>query len=84
MLLSLLRWLVLTAVDIYVFLIIVYVIFTWVPVKTGVIGRIDGFLETICDPYLKLFRKFIPPVGNIDWSPIVAILVLQLVVRLIF
>ncbi|MEJ7825507.1 MAG: YggT family protein [Solirubrobacteraceae bacterium] len=38
-----------------------------------------GFLRDVCEPYLGLFRRFIPPIGPIDISPIVAILVLQFV-----
>jgi len=38
-----------------------------------------GFLRDVCEPYLSLFRRFIPPIGPIDVSPIVAILVLQIV-----
>ena len=38
-----------------------------------------GFLRDVCEPYLGLFRRFIPPIGPIDISPIVAILVLQIV-----
>ena len=38
-----------------------------------------GFLRDVCEPYLRIFRRFIPPLGPIDISPIVAILVLQIV-----
>ena len=38
-----------------------------------------GFLRDVCEPYLGIFRRFIPPLGPIDLSPIVAILVLQIV-----
>ena len=31
------------------------------------------------DPYLNLFRRFIPPLGPMDISPIVAFFALQLV-----
>jgi uncharacterized protein YggT (Ycf19 family) len=37
------------------------------------------FLRDVCEPYLSIFRRFIPPIGPLDVSPIVAILVLQLV-----
>jgi YggT family protein len=42
-----------------------------------------GFLRDVCEPYLSIFRRFIPPIGPIDISPIVAVLVLQLVGGLI-
>jgi YggT family protein len=38
-----------------------------------------GFLRDVTEPYLGLFRRFIPPIGPVDVSPIVAILVLQIV-----
>ncbi len=72
-------------VDVYTFIIFVYVIMSWIPVKRGVIADIDNVLAKLCDPYLNLFKKLIPPIGGmIDISPILAILVLQLAVRLLF
>jgi YggT family protein len=38
-----------------------------------------GFLRDVCEPYLRIFRRFIPMIGPIDISPIVALLVLQIV-----
>jgi uncharacterized protein YggT (Ycf19 family) len=37
-----------------------------------------GFLRDVCEPYLGFFRRFIPPLGPLDLSPIVAILVLNI------
>jgi YggT family protein len=37
------------------------------------------FLRDVCEPYLRLFRRFIPPLGMFDFSPIVAIFVLYIV-----
>ena len=42
-----------------------------------------GFLRDVCEPYLGLFRRFIPAIGPLDISPIVAIFVLQFVGALI-
>jgi YggT family protein len=38
-----------------------------------------GFLRDVCEPYLRIFRRFIPPLGPLDLSPIVAIIVLRVV-----
>jgi uncharacterized protein YggT (Ycf19 family) len=38
-----------------------------------------GFLRDVCEPYLSVFRRFIPPLGPIDLSPVVAIILLQIV-----
>ncbi|WP_010649446.1 YggT family protein [Oceanobacillus massiliensis] len=60
----------------YGYAIIVYIFMSWFPgARESSFGRI---LTRICEPYLEQFRKFIPPLGMIDLSPIVAILVLQL------
>lgn len=37
------------------------------------------FLRQVVEPYLRIFRKFIPPLGPLDLSPIVAIFTLQIV-----
>jgi YggT family protein len=42
-----------------------------------------GFLRDVCEPVLGVFRRVIPPLGPLDLSPIVAILVIQFVAHLI-
>jgi YggT family protein len=37
-----------------------------------------GFLRDVSEPYLQLFRRFIPPLGMIDLSPMIAIFVLAI------
>jgi len=69
-------------VQFYIFLIIAYVLMSWFPLK-GVLLDLYGVLASIVEPYLGLFRRFIPPIGSVDISPIVAILVLQVLVRLV-
>ena len=38
-----------------------------------------SFLRDVCDPYLRLFRRFIPQIGAFDLSPMVAIIVLYVI-----
>lgn len=38
-----------------------------------------NFLRDVCEPYLQIFRRFIPPIGPLDITPIVALIVLQVV-----
>jgi YggT family protein len=38
-----------------------------------------SFLRDVCEPYLRIFRRFIPQFGPFDFSPIVAVIVLQIV-----
>jgi len=42
-----------------------------------------GFLRDVCEPYLAIFRRFIPPIGPLDLSPLLGILLLQFVGRLL-
>ena len=75
------KYLLSSLVDVYTMIIFVYVL---IPTKRGILADIDNVLAKICDPYLNLFRKFIPPLGGmVDVSPIVALLVLQFGLRLI-
>lgn len=79
-----LQYLIVTLADVYSMVLFVYVLMSWIPQKTGIIGDIDTVLGKICDPYLNLFRRFIPPIGGmVDISPIFALVVLQFAVRLI-
>ncbi|WP_084715680.1 YggT family protein [Virgibacillus sp. SK37] len=61
---------------IYSYAIIVYIFMSWFPGARE--SSFGSLLTRICEPYLEQFRKFIPPLGMIDLSPIVAIFVLYL------
>ena len=62
--------------DAYSFVIFVYVMMSWIPMGGGIITDVYHALGKICDPFLDLFRRFIPPIGGmVDVSPIVALLV---------
>ena len=67
----------------YTLVIFVYVLMSWFPTSTGIVADIYRVLGKICDPFLNLFKRFIPPIGAIDVSPIVAVLILQFVVRIV-
>lgn len=82
---AMLLYILVRLVDIYTLIIFVYVLMSWIPSKRGLIADIDNVLGKLCDPFLDIFKRFIPPIGGmIDISPIVAILVLQLLVRLLY
>ena len=65
-----------TAIEIYSWALIIYILLSWFPgAKESTFGE---FLARICEPYLEPFRRFIPPLGMIDISPLVAIFALRL------
>ena len=64
-----------TLITFYSYALIAYILMSWFPnARESSIGQ---FLTKICEPYLEPFRRFIPSLGMIDISPIVAILVLN-------
>lgn len=77
-----LEYFIVSLADVYTMILFVYVLMSWIPQKSGIIADIDTVLGRVCDPFLNLFRKFIPPIGGmVDISPIFALLVLQFAVR---
>jgi uncharacterized protein YggT (Ycf19 family) len=69
---------------VYTILIFTYILMSWVRLPYNIwIGRLRGFLHDTVEPYLRLFRRMIPPLGGMDLSPIIALIVLQLVYRVI-
>jgi YggT family protein len=63
-------------IDLYSWALIIYILLSWFPnARESSFGQI---LSRICEPYLEQFRRFVPPLGMIDISPIVAIFVLKL------
>jgi len=79
-----LKQLIASLANAYTTVIFVYVIMSWIPNSTGIVGEVYRVLGKICDPYLNLFKRLIPPIGGmIDITPIIALVVLQFVVRLV-
>lgn len=63
------------AIYIYSWILIIYILMSWFPgARESSFGELIG---RIAEPYLEIFRRFIPPIGMIDISPIVAIIVLR-------
>ena len=70
--------------DFYQILIIVWCILSWFPLpQEGILHDAVAAIDALVRPYIGLFRRFIPPFGGLDFSPIVAIIVLSFVERLL-
>lgn len=67
-----------TFIQLYSFLLIIRILLTWFPTINWY-NQPFSALSQVTDPYLNLFRSIIPPLGGIDFSPILAFLVLNLV-----
>ena len=62
---------------VYTLLLFAYILTSWIrlPYRPW-LNRMQRFLYDVCDPYLRIFRRFLPPFGPLDLSPMVAIIVL--------
>ncbi len=79
-----LTYLLIRLADAYSLIIFVYVMMSWLPTDRGILADIYHVLGKVCDPYLNLFKRLIPPIGGmVDITPIIALLVLQFGVRLL-
>lgn len=63
-------------ISIYQTLLIIRILLTWFPTINW-FNQPFAALSQITDPYLNLFRSIIPPLGGIDFSPMLALLVLS-------
>jgi len=71
---------VLSFISIYLALLFIRVLLTWFPNVNWSSQPFAG-LSQITDPYLNVFRSIIPPMGGMDFSPMLAFLVLSLLQR---
>jgi len=71
-------------ISVYILLIFAYIITSWVRLPYSPwLNRIQRFLYDVCEPYLRLFRRILPPFGPLDLSPIIAIFSLIFLERLV-
>jgi YggT family protein len=74
---------------VYLVLIIIRVLLTWIPRMpyNRTLRAVVGFIEEVTDPYLNVFRRFLPPIGGggfaLDLSPILAIILLIILQRVV-
>ncbi len=73
-----------TFVLVYVLLILAYIITSWIRLPYSPwLNRIQRFLYDVCEPYLRIFRRFVPAIGPLDLSPMIAVIVLIVLQRII-
>ena len=61
---------------VYLLLMLVYAVVSWIP---SIRGRWSDFIAMLVEPVLAPVRRIIPPMGGLDLSFIVVILVIQYV-----
>ena len=75
--------------EVYILLIFVYILVNLMfslGLRTPYSRWTDAilnFLRDVSEPYLRIFRRFIPPLGMFDLSPMIGIIVLYLLDRIV-
>ena len=57
------------------------VVLSWTNPTGG--GSLTAFVYQVTEPILAPIRRVLPPTGGIDWSPLVAMLIIGLVLRVV-
>jgi uncharacterized protein YggT (Ycf19 family) len=71
-------------VTVYTLIILAYIITSWLRLPYSPwLNRIQRFLYDVAEPYIRLFRRVLPPMGPLDLSPMVAVIALWLLDRLL-
>ena len=74
-----------TLVFVYTLLIVAYILSSMFFQVGGrlpysrTLNAVMGFLRDVCEPFLRIFRRVLPPLGPLDLSPMVGIIVLNIV-----
>jgi YggT family protein len=69
---------------VYTLMIIAYIVMSMLPLPYNrTLITIRDFLDQTVSPFLNVFRRFIPPLGPIDISPMIAIIALNVVTKVL-
>jgi YggT family protein len=64
--------------QIYVFVLIGHVIVSWV--NADPMNPIVRFIHVVSEPFVSRIRRFVPPIAGLDFSVLIAILLVQIVI----
>ena len=69
---------------VYSLLILAYILTSWIRLPYSPwLNSVQLFLYEVCDPYLRIFRRFIPPLGPVDLSPMIGLIAIFVAMRLV-
>ena len=81
--------LIIQIINLYKFVLLIYIIATWlisfniINTSNRLVYTAMEFLYRLCEPSLRLVRKYVPNLGNIDISPIIVYLLLWFIQSLL-
>ncbi|MDA0306927.1 MAG: YggT family protein [Proteobacteria bacterium] len=82
-------WLVLTVIDLYMWVVIISVVLSWlvafqvVNMSNRFVYMVGDFCNRLTEPALNRIRRYLPNFGNIDLAPVALIILLVFLQRLI-
>lgn len=79
--LSKLSSLLIQAIEIYSYMLLIWVIGSWFPQLHG--SKFYRFIDKLVEPYTRIFRGLIPPIGGFDFSVIIAFMFLNILQRIV-
>jgi len=62
-------------ISVYALVVFLYVLTSWIKLPYS-LSPVQRFLADVCEPYLRLWRRVLPTMGPLDFSPMVAIFAL--------
>lgn len=78
-------WLIVTILDIYFWILIAMVVMSWltgfniINRQNDIVRQISYALFRLTEPVLAPIRRFLPDLGGLDISPVIAIIALQFI-----
>jgi uncharacterized protein YggT (Ycf19 family) len=69
-------------ISVYALVVFLYVLTSWIRLPYS-FNPVQRFLYEVCEPYLRLWRRFLPSFGGLDLSPMVAIIALVLLGQIV-
>jgi YggT family protein len=64
---------------VYIIMIFAYIVLNLLPIPYNPwVARVREFLDQTVSPYLNLFRRFIPPIGMFDLSPMLGLFLIYI------
>jgi YggT family protein len=78
-------WLIIQVLEIYKWIIIAAVVMSWlvafnvINLHNNIVRAVVRFLDALTEPVFRLVRRFIPPLGGIDISPLIVLLAIMFI-----
>lgn len=83
-------WLIKTIIDLFVFVVFVYIILSWliqfsvINANNQVVATVIRIARGVVEPALRPIQRVVPLIGGLDVSPIVMLIGLEFIKRILY